>query len=379
VLPLVLALVGLCALALGGAFFARSVWKGRQAQDIQWAEPRPVDPRGELMDIEKGRIQVYKQTRPSVVHITTLQVVAGPYRFGGGRRTATGTGTGFVWNKGGFVVTNHHVVENAQTVRVTMADQKTYVAEVVGTAPDKDLAVLRIGAPQDRLVPILLGTSDDLQVGQTVYALGNPYGLDQTLTAGIVSALGREILTKDDKQSIKGAIQTDAAINPGNSGGPLLDSAGRLIGVNTAIYSKSGASAGIGFAIPVDEVRRVVPQLIAHGKIVRPSLGVDFLPDQVARTVKLTGAVIREVRPGGPAAEAKLRGLWRDEDGNIRIGDVVVGIDGQKVEKVKDVYDVLDKKKVGDTVKLDVLHDDAADRRETVEVTLGPEVGDRGR
>ncbi len=371
VLPLLLTLLMLCALLVGGGLLVRSVWKRAGGGDReQWAEPRAVAPRGDLSELEKSRIAVYKQTRPSVVHITTLSAAPGPYGFRSQRVAATGTGSGFVWDKGGHVVTNYHVVAGAEALRVTLADQKTYKATVVGTAPDKDMAVVRIEAPQDKLVPILVGTSDDLQVGQTVYAIGNPFGLDQTLTTGVVSALGREILSREEDRPIKGAIQTDAAINPGNSGGPLLDSAGRLIGVNTAIYSKSGSSSGIGFAIPVDEVRRVVPELIKHGRITRPGLGLEFLPDQIAASARLKGAVIREVKPDGPAEKAGLRGLYRDDEGNIRVGDVVTGIDGQEVQKAKDVFDVLAKHKVGDTVRVEVLRDRS--RKETVEVTLGP-------
>jgi S1-C subfamily serine protease len=365
-LPLLLTLLGLCALIVGGAMLARSWWRERNADRELWAQPRAVTARGDLSELEKSRIQVYKQTRPSVVHITTESVVEGPYV----DSTRRGTGSGFVWDKGGHIVTNYHVVAGADTVHVTMADQTTYAATVVGGAPDKDLAVLRIGAPKKKLVPILLGASDKLQVGQTVYAIGNPYGLDQTLTTGVVSALGREINSQDRGRTIKGVIQTDAAINPGNSGGPLLDSAGLLIGVNTAIYSKSGSSSGIGFAIPSDEVNRVVPQLIAHGRIIRPDLGVELLPDQYAAAREVTGAIIFKVTPKGPAAQAGLRGLWRDRSGTIRIGDVITGIDGKAVEKGSDVYAAIDGKQVGDTVRVEVMRN--GQNKEEVEVTLGP-------
>jgi S1-C subfamily serine protease len=365
-LPLLLIMLALCTFVIAGAMMARSWWKGREAEQVMWAEPRPVTARGDLSELEKSRIEVYKQTRPSVVHITTTSVEQGPYR----AATLRGTGSGFVWNKGGHIVTNYHVVAGATTVNVTLADQTTYPARIVGVAPDKDLAVVRIGAPKSKLVPILLADSDKLQVGQTVYAIGNPFGLDQTLTTGVVSALGREIESQDRGRPIKGVIQTDAAINPGNSGGPLLDSAGLLVGVNTAIYSKSGSSSGIGFAIPANEVNRVVPQLILHGKVIRPDLGAELLPDQYTAGRGVTGAVIYKVTPKGPADQAGLRGLWRDQDGTIRLGDVITAIDGQAVEKNSDVYDALGKHQVGDTVHVEVSRN--GEKKETIDVTLGP-------
>ncbi len=226
-----------------------------------------------------------------------------------------GTGSGFIWDEGGHIVTNYHVIKGADGAHVTLADHTTYRASLVGAAPDKDLAVLHIDAPKDKLVPIRIGNSTDLQVGQMAYAIGNPFGLDLTLTTGVISALGREIQSVT-KRTIKNVIQTDAAINPGNSGGPLLDSAGRLIGVNTAIYSPSGSSAGIGFAIPVDEVNRVVPQLIKNGKVERPGLGVQVAHDQLARELGVQkGAVIVRAFRNSPAAKAGLRPTRRDSSG----------------------------------------------------------------
>jgi S1-C subfamily serine protease len=273
-----------------------------------------------------------------------------------------------VWDKGGHIVTNFHVIRNADAAMVTMADQSSYKAHFVGGAPDKDLAVLRINAPKDKLIPILIGQSEDLQVGQMAYAIGNPFGLDQTLTTGVISALGREIESVRKGHPIKGVIQTDAAINPGNSGGPLLDSAGRLIGVNTAIYSPSKASAGIGFAIPVDEVNRVVPQLIRHGKVTRPGLGVQVAPDQVTRQLGLKGALIIRVLPDSPAAKAELRGTERDEDGRLILGDLIVAVDGKPVSKANDLFALLEKHKVGESVTLEVVRD--KEKRE-VTATLG--------
>ena len=245
------------------------------------AEARTVTPRGDLADDEKMTIALFKMASPSVVHITTLTTRQDRVNFDL-FQIPKGTGSGFVWDKKGYVVTNFHVIQGADAARVTLADQSTWTARVVGSLPDSDLAVLIIDAPASRLTPITVGASSDLQVGQKVFAIGNPFGLDKSLTTGVISAVGREIESVT-RRPIKNMIQTDAAINPGNSGGPLLDSAGRIIGVNTAMYSPSGAYAGIGFAIPVDEVNRVVPQLIRHGKIVRPGMGVQVAPDQVTK------------------------------------------------------------------------------------------------
>jgi S1-C subfamily serine protease len=332
------------------------------------AEPRAVTPRGDLMEIEKSRIEVYKQTKPSVVHITSLANRTGPYHLNV-QQVPEGTGSGFIWDKQGHVVTNFHVIKEADAARVTLSDGSTYPATLVGGAPDKDLAVLRINAPSAKLVPILIGTSGDLQVGQSVYAIGNPFGLDQTLTTGVVSALGREIESVKRGRAIRNAIQTDAAINPGNSGGPLLDSAGRLIGVNTAIYSPSGSSAGIGFAIPVDEVNRVVPDLIRHGKPVRPSLGVQVATDQLARQLGQKGVLIVNVQADSPAARAGLRGTVRTADGDIQLGDVVVAIDGKKIAKVNDLFDTVEQHKLGDKITVTVLRDG---QQQDVPVDLGP-------
>jgi S1-C subfamily serine protease len=231
------------------------------------------------------------------------------------------------------------------------------------------MAVLRIDAPKSKLHPIMVGQSENLQVGQMAFAIGNPFGLDNTLTTGVISALGRQITAVDRRTPIKGVIQTDAAINPGNSGGPLLDSAGRLIGMNTAIYSESGSSAGIGFAIPVDEINRVVPQLIKNGKLTRPGLGVQLATDQLARHFQInSGALIIRVVPGSPAEKAGLRPTTRDRSGRIHLGDVIVAVDGKPVKKANDFFNLINDKQAGDTVTLTVERDD-----QTVDVkaTLG--------
>jgi S1-C subfamily serine protease len=346
---------------LGGLYLAR-YWSGGAVH----AEPREVTPRGDLMEIEKTQIAIYKKAGPSVVHITSLVNRVGATRLNV-QQVPEGTGSGFVWDKDGNIVTNFHVIRGASAARVTLADGSEYSAKLVGGAPDKDLAVLNIGK-MDKLVPLDIGTSHDLQVGQAVFAIGNPFGLDRTLTTGIVSALNREIETsREGQQTIRNAIQTDAAINPGNSGGPLLDSACRLIGVNTAIYSPSGSSAGIGFAIPVDEVNRVVPDLIAHGEVRRPSLGVVVANDQTARQLGIEGVLIVEVRPDSPAAKAGLQPTVRLKNGDLRLGDVITAIDGKEVKRTKDLFALIENHKKGDKVKIEFLRDE---KKQTVEVTL---------
>jgi S1-C subfamily serine protease len=332
---------------------------------IPSAPPRPVAPRGDLFAEEKATISLFRQSSPSVVHITTLTVARDFFTLNL-LQIPEGTGTGFIWDEAGNIVTNFHVIENASAAQVTLADHSTWKARSVGVARDKDLAVLRIDAPANRLRPMPIGSSRDLQVGQKVYAIGNPFGLDQTLTTGVISALGREIESVT-RRPIQGVIQTDAAINPGNSGGPLLDSSGRLIGVNTAIYSPSGGSAGIGFAIPVDTVNRVVPELIRYGKVARPGLGVQVAEDQLAQELGVKGVLVVEVVPGSAAARAGIRSTRRDTFGRIRLGDVIVAIDGKKTESVNDLFLVLEQYKVGETVSVAMLRDR---RRQELKVVL---------
>jgi S1-C subfamily serine protease len=327
--------------------------------------PRPVEARGDLAADEKSTIELYNHTKASVVHITTLANKQDTFSLNV-QQVPEGTGSGFIWDTDGHVVTNYHVIRNADAAVVTLSDNTTWEATVVGSYPDKDLAVVRIAAPKSKLYPIAVGRSDNLQVGQKAFAIGNPFGLDHTLTTGIISALGREIESAT-KRPIKNVIQTDAAINPGNSGGPLLDSAGLLIGVNTAIYSPSGSSAGIGFAIPVDEVNQVVPQLIKDGKITRPSLGVQVAADQLAKELKVEGALIINVVPGSPAEKAGLRPTKRARSGRIVLGDVITGVDGQTVNKANDLFTLLESKKVGDEVRLDIVREGA---KTTVTATL---------
>ncbi|MGD8895970.1 MAG: trypsin-like peptidase domain-containing protein [Acidobacteriota bacterium] len=310
-----------------------------------------------LEDDEEKTIELFETAAPSVAFITTrIQQIDLWTR--NVFEVPKGTGSGFLWDGEGHVVTNFHVVQDAArrggSAQVTLGDDD-FDATVVGVARDQDLAVLRISAPREKLVPIRIGSSRDLRVGQHVYAIGNPFGLDHTLTTGIVSALGRTIQAANGS-TIFDVIQTDAAINPGNSGGPLLDSGGRLIGVNTAIFSPSGASAGIGFAVPVDTVNRIVPELIRHGMVTRPVLGVYLdgqLSGAVTRRLGVQGALIRDVSPGGGADEAGLRGTRRGQRGIIP-GDIIQEIDGKEVGSVGDLLGRLGSYRPGDTVTLTV-------------------------
>lgn len=315
--------------------------------------PRPVDPRGPLLEAESLLVRRFKEAQPSVAYITTKEVrqdVFGMRQY----EVTAGAGSGFVWDASGHVVTNFHVIQGASRAIVTLWDGSTHAAELVGTAEDKDLAVLRIQEPPGKLHPIPLGVSKDLQVGQMVIAIGNPFGLDQTMTTGIVSALGRSMQSPSGR-AIRDVIQTDAAINPGNSGGPLLDSAGRLIGVNTAIQSPSGASAGIGFAVPADTVNRVVPQLIAKGKLERPDLGFEPLAERwLSRFGEKEGVMVLEVRPGGAADRAGLQGATQDRRGRVFPGDLIVGANGKSIRTYDELLDAAEALSPGQTLVLDI-------------------------
>ena len=337
-------------LCLMGGAAGYLTWLSRPSDGLSpGAQPRAVAPPTDPADDEKATIELFKAVSPSVVHVTNLGVQRDLFAVRG-EETPRGTGTGFVWDDNGYVLTNYHVVDGANKVRVILADHSSYDSTQFWGYPDKDLAVIHIDAPKDKLKPIPVGTSHDLQVGQKTFAIGNPFGLDQTLTTGVVSALGREIESASGRP-IRGVIQTSAPINPGNSGGPLLDRAGRLIGVNTAILSPSGTFAGIGFAIPVDEVNRVAPQLIAHGKIVRPRMGVQLAEDQQAHHLGVAdGALILQVSPGGPAEKAGLRGAGYNEDHDLVLGDVITAIDGKPIASGSDLFAALEGHKPGDSV-----------------------------
>ncbi len=317
-------------------------------------------------DQEKATIQLFENAKTSVAFITTSNLQR-DYWSRDLQEIKSGTGSAFVWDKEGHIVTNYHVIKGADRATVTMCDQSTYQASLVGVAPDKDLAVLKIEAPRNVLFPIPKGMSENLKVGQSTYAIGNPFGLDQTLTTGIISALGREIQSVSGRP-IKNVIQTDAAINPGNSGGPLLNSQGQLIGVNTAIYSPSGAYAGIGFSIPVDEVSWVVPDLINYGEIRRPILGVELATKQITSQFKIDGALVINVVPGSGSARAGLLGTTRGRSGEINWGDVIVGIEGKEVKSNYDLLEVLETFKPGDRVRVEAYRGNNLKR---FEVELG--------
>ncbi len=347
---------------------ADSVFTSTEAAE-ETANTRREIPHNDLTQEEVFNIRLFQDAAPSVCFITTSNVRT-DYFSRDISEIPRGTGSGFVWDKQGHIVTNFHVIQGADRAQVTLADRSTWDARLVGYAAEKDLAVLRIETPAESLQPIPVGASNNLLVGQVVYAIGNPFGLDQTLTKGIISALGREIESVA-RIPIRDVIQTDAAINPGNSGGPLLDSSGRLIGVNTAIYSPSGASAGIGFSIPVDEVRWVVPELIAYGEIQRPSLGITLVPETYYPSLGIEkGALIYRVAPGSAADRAGLQPTQRSRQGRIELGDIIVSIGDEKVEEVNDIQLALEQFKSGQTVPITVIRND---RPVTVNVKLdGP-------
>jgi S1-C subfamily serine protease len=363
--------LNLVLLALLAGFVLWTFWHlvPKPWQDLDpSAVERPVTTRGSLAEIEETTIEVFRMASPSVVHIATLITAAGPFSLDV-QQIPEGTGSGFVWDQDGHIVTNFHVIRNASAAVIVLADGSSWRGRLVGAYPAKDLAVLAIDAPASRLRPITLGSATELQVGQMALAIGNTFGLDQTLTTGVVSALDREMESVPGRV-IRNVIQTDAAINPGNSGGPLLDSAGRLIGVNSSILSPSGAFAGIGFAIPVDEVNRIVTELIRHGTIVRPSLGVALAPDQLTQRLGIDGVLLMRVEPGGPAAGAGLRPTRRDIAGDIRLGDVIVAIGDQSIGSTEDYFSALEEHAPGDEVTLTILRDR---QRRPLEVTLGEE------
>lgn len=334
------------------------------------AEPRPVMARGELAPEELATIEIFTRASPSVVYIGTRSRVL-DYWTRNVFSVRQGTGSGFVWDDLGHVVTNNHVIEGTSAATVRLNDGRSYKAVLIGTSPAHDLAVLRINVAFDRPPPVPIGTSGDLEVGQKVFAIGNPFGLDYTLTSGLVSALDRSLAAKGGSP-IEHLIQTDAAINPGNSGGPLLDSAGRLVGINTAIYSPSGAYAGIGFAVPVDTVNRVVPELIAHGKYSRPSLGIAVDSDinrALTKQLGVEGVVVLRVEPASAAEASGLRGTKVDRDGAVIAGDVILALNGRPVDSVAALLARLDDHRVGDRVLLRIWRN----RQKTdVEVILQP-------
>ncbi len=380
-------LLGALLLALG--FVAGMFWNSRFNQDENKPEDQPKaivtsekksvstgeaisddsPPPAEstLNPSERATINLFQKAAPSVCYITTSNLRNDFFR-----RNVTevprGSGSGFVWSKEGHIITNYHVIQGADRASVTLYDGSPYSAKAVGVYKEKDLAVLKIDAPRSKLRPIPIGGSEDLKVGQSVYAIGNPFGLDQTLTTGIVSALGREIESVAGVP-IRDAIQTDAAINPGNSGGPLLNSSGELIGVNTAIYSPSGASAGIGFSIPVDAVKWIVPEIIEYGKVIRPSLGIALRPDIARRLQIEDGILVITLTPNGAAEKAGLRPTYNNRTRQFeRVGDVIIAIDDEKINDSNDLFLTLERYDPGDRVILTIIREG---RKMEVPLVLG--------
>jgi S1-C subfamily serine protease len=299
------------------------------------------------------------------VFVTQTRVVV-DYLAGTAQEVPAGSGSGFVWDELGNIVTNYHVVESARSLTVTFHNQQTFEGRLVGVEPRKDIAVIAVNAPKNLLRPVRVIEHVELEVGEKTIAIGNPFGLDHTLTTGVVSALGRQVQGIGGV-TIRDMVQTDAAINPGNSGGPLLDSSGRLIGMNTIIFSKSGSSAGIGFAVPVSTIQRVVPQLIKNGRAEQLGLGVQIDPQRrLERRHGIQGVVVLDVVQGTPAAKAGLRGITQTRSG-LALGDVIVGLGDQKVDDFDDLYNALDRHRAGDLVDVKV-------RRENQLVSLKMEV-----
>jgi 2-alkenal reductase len=327
--------------------------------------PRAVTPRGDLAAAERTAVEIFENIAPSVVFVTTVERAGWGLSGRGG--TQLGTGSGFVWDRAGHIVTNHHVVESADRIVVRFGTERMHTATVVGTAADYDLAVLRVRGAHRTFVPVPIGEASDLLVGQSVFAIGNPFGLSRTLTTGVVSALERRLPT-DSGREIRGMIQTDAAINPGNSGGPLLDSAGRLIGVNTAIVSGSGAFSGVGFAVPIDVVNRVVPMLIRDGAVPRPGIGIVALSEELAARMGVSGVIVAEVLPDSPAWAAGLRGIDPDAQ---ELGDVITHVEGVPVGSVADLAAELESAGIGSRVGLRVERDGRSRRIEVTVVDIG--------
>jgi S1-C subfamily serine protease len=311
--------------------------------------------RSQLLEDEKNTIDVVKRTKNSVVFVTNIQLVRDSF-FSSEEAVPRGSGSGFVWDDKGHIVTNFHVIEDGDIFNISLPGGEQRKARLVGREPAKDIAVLQVEESLSGLFPLTIGTSKDLEVGQKVIAIGNPFGFDHTVTTGIVSALGRS-MPGAGGVTIRDMIQTDASINPGNSGGPLFNSSGELIGMNTMIISPSGASSGIGFAVPVDTIRKIVPEIIRFGKVTRPGIGVSFLSDQYTQRIGVQGVVIMEVPRNGGAERAGLKGMGRDRFGRVFLGDVVTAIDGKRIKSYDELYAALEDRKIGETVTLTVSRD----------------------
>jgi S1-C subfamily serine protease len=318
----------------------------------------PQRERQMLLESEQNTINVFENSVSSVVNVSNLRIARRGWFDFDPMTIPAGNGSGFVWDDQGHIVTNFHVIASGDSFLVSFhADPKQYEAVLVGAEPRKDVAVLKLKERPKNLKPVSLGESNSLRIGQKAMAIGNPFGLDHTITEGIISATNRKIQGIGNVR-IHGMIQTDASINPGNSGGPLFDSSGRVIGVNTMIFSSSGTSAGVGFAVPIDTIKLIVPQLIEHGKVIRPGLGIGVLPDHARRRFGIErGIVITTLDPSGGAAQAGLQGLNQDRRGRLHIGDVVISIDGKPVDSFDDIYHVLENYKIGDTVEVTYIRD----------------------
>jgi len=361
--PIFIALI-LVALAIG-ALLGQTLQHNPSLAQVQTPITLPpIAPSSGLLPSEQRTIDLFKHASGSVANITVkANRVVGSFFSRRIEEVEAGGGSGFLWDADGHVVTNYHVVQQASGAYVTFSGSDSFEAELVGVSPDHDLAVLKINTKEQNLAkdlePLPLGESSPLQVGQSVYAIGNPFGLDYTLTTGVVSALDRQVRGISGRP-IENVIQTDAAINPGNSGGPLLDSSGRVIGVNTMIYSPSGASAGIGFSVPIDTARRVVPQIIATGQYSPPKLGIyapDNLSARVQKQLQINGIAIADIVPDSSADKIGLRGMTQDRRGQIKIGDVLQSVDGEEVNNLNDLFLILDHKQTGDQVKLKVFRE----------------------
>jgi 2-alkenal reductase len=344
-----LVLVILVSLIVVAAFTYFNQFAGRGRRIV--SQPREILPRGDLADFEKSTITIFNSAAPSVVYIFTENAQSG---FFGRREIQQGAGSGFLWDLHGHVVTNFHVIQGSQSIQVRLDSGEAIRATYVGGSPDHDLAIIRLRSVPQSIRPIPVGRSDDLAVGQAVFAIGNPFGLARTLTTGVISALDRRLPTAGGRE-VMGVIQTDAAINPGNSGGPLIDSAGRLIGVNTAIISGSGSSAGIGFAVPVDVVNRVVPKLITNGKVPRPGIGIIVLDEEVAAGLGVLGVVIDRVVPGSEADRVGLQGI---DYRNRIVGDIIVAAGDQEIRNIDDFIRVLEDHAIGELIMLDIRRGD---------------------
>jgi S1-C subfamily serine protease len=323
-----------------------------KVQHAPWATPsaRAVEQRGPLSEAERATIDIFERVSPSVVQVA-VRSAATPLM--GEEAQGGASGTGFVWDRDGHLVTNNHVVANGGEIAVRFASGEVARVDLIGTAPNYDLAVLRIRSVRELPPQVALGSSTDLKVGQSAFAIGNPFGLDQSMTSGIISALKRRLPTHGGRE-IANVIQTDAAINPGNSGGPLLDSAGRLIGVTTAIISPSGSNAGIGFAVPVDVVNRIVPELIRNGRVPTPGIGIVAASEDVSTRLGAQGVIVVRTAPGSPAEQAGIRGVNLSTG---TVGDIITAVEGKPVRRLSDLTDALEQAGAGKTVRLTVKRD----------------------